>query len=567
MKKFLALSVALLSTFVNRQIQVHAQAQPLEQFFQIPATFSPIVGQLLNVESGYSPGISYGYISSTLCSNGDPQGGLKDGAGDLAWGLGLACNYQVTQTDVDNGYVKNVVEMIAGDSITVLASKTLYIWMTGTEVSYQLSIDGDDVDNIISGGLWKYNMTIYITNIGSRNISQISSSLGSTVMNCPSQSLLPNEVTKCSGTYVATSAQVAYALVNGQIPFTTTITTAAIDNSTGVPVNVTSIMSDYIRPLVILSANPSTFYGINQALSMSALVFGDSSSSISISVGSGATSLSCSNSPVRNCNFTYLTTINDLMKQTCLPALIYTSYNDKVTRQSGSGSYTTITRTTYVPYMRSITSSIEPYIAYVNNSGPLTLAGRVRNNGAFTFTFLRPAGYICDVYTLNPLDAATCTGTYTPVASDLTSGYAGLVSKINVPIVAQSQDAYGTLLSPAGTYTSILIFTLKLDSLSLSPSSSCVTNVTTNVAMVSLFINNSGATTANNLLVGVVNASETSGQTMQPSTACAWTASGFSRLRTIPCSFSYNVTQGTTISIVASDSTTNIVQTLGNLVC
>jgi hypothetical protein len=579
MKKFLLLvSSTLLLAVVNCQ----AQVGQLETFSQIPSTFSPVVGQVLNTQSGYAPGIAYGYISNTLCASGQPQGGLENGAGGLAAGLGIGCNYQVTQTDVDNGYIKNVVKMIAADSVTVLASKTFFIWMTGVEVSYQLAISGDSFDTNMNK--WGYNMTVYITNIGSRNINQVSCSLGNTIMTCPQQLLFrPNNVIMCTGFYDVRPAQVTYAITNGIIPFTTNITTyAPADGTSGVNMSITS---DYIQPLVILASTPSTFSAASQTLSISALVFGDSSSIYSIAVpAKPQVVVKCSNvsisqnGSVRNCSFTYLTQNMDMVTGSCLPSVTYVSYNDKVTRQysqSSSVPATTITRVTYVPYMRSIATAVKPNIVYVanNNNSPVNVSWIVNNNGGIPITLIPPTGYTCNICatcTLAVKATATCGGVYNPTSTDLVSGYAGLPSRVVINTVAQSQSIYG--IGPGGTYVGSAVFTLKLDSLSLLSSySSCIIDNQTSVANVTLYIVNSGATSVTNLLLGTVdNSSGTPEVVMLPSNVCGSTVSGVPHSGVIPCSFSYdisNVEEGTTISLVATDSSSNIVQSLGDLDC
>ena len=558
MKKFLLVGTTLLLIIIGCQAQ-------LESFSQVPSSFSPVVGQVLNVQSGYAPGIAYGYISSTLCAAGEPQGGSENGAGNLDWGLGIGCNYQVTQTDVNNGYIKNVVKMIAGDSVTVLASKTFFIWMTGIEVSYQLAITADNLE--VSGNKWGYNMTIYITNIGSRNISQVYCSLGDTVMTCPSQLFQPNDVIVCTGFYDVSAAQMTYVLTNGTIPFTTNITTYPSSGDAGTGA-ISSITSDYIQPLVILSSTPSTFSAASQLLSISALVFGNSSSVYSIALPTSVkpqVQVNCAsggqNDFVRSCTFTYLTQNMDMVKGSCSPSITYISYNDKVTRQYAQSGSTTITRTMYVPYMRSIATGVKLNIAYVA-SNPVNVSWTVNNNGAIAITLSPPVGYTCNNYTLSVKASTICSGVYNPTAADLALGYAGLSSTVIINTVAQSQSIYG--IGPNGTYSASAVFTLKLDSLSLSSDSSCVIDNQTMVANVSAYIINSGATSVTNLLLGTIQNSEI---TMLSSSICGSTVPGLSHSAIVPCSFSYDTAQSTIISLVAVDSSSNIVQSLGDLVC
>ncbi|MER5645461.1 hypothetical protein [Streptosporangium sp. NPDC002524] len=261
------------------------------------------------------------------------------------------------------------------------------------------------------------------------------------VVTCPVTTLTPQATTTCTGTYVATQADVdAGSIVNTAVATGTPPTGPPI---TSAPSTVTTTVADAPSLALLKTASPGTVGAAGRTVTYSYLVTNTGNTTLTaLSVVDTAFS-GTGTPPVVTCP---VTTLAPQATTTCTGTYVTTQADvdagSIVNTATATGTPPTGPPVTSAPSTETITIADAPGLSLLKTASPstLTAAGRtvtysylVVNTGNATLTGVTvtdtafsgtgtPPVITCPVTTLAPQATTTCTGTYVTTQADVDAG-------------------------------------------------------------------------------------------------------------------------------------------------
>ncbi|WP_436758394.1 DUF7507 domain-containing protein [Streptosporangium sp. V21-05] len=356
--------------------------------------------------------------------------------------------YTVTQADIDAGSVVNTAVATGTPPTGPPVSSAPSTATLNAAPSSGLTVLKSVTPSTLVGVGQTITYSYLVTNTGSATLTGVNvtdtafSGTGTPpVVTCPVTTLVPQATTTCTGTYVATQADVdAGSVVN--------TATASGTPPTGPP--VTSVPSSATLPAELLpslalmkTATPATVSVAGQTVTYSYLVTNTGNVTLT-GVTAADTAFSGTGTPAvvtcpvttlapegsTTCTGTYTVTQADVNAGSIVNTAVATG--TPPTGPAVSSAPSTATVTAEDASALTLVKSVAPatvtaagqtvtYSYLITNVGNVTLTGVIAADTAFSGTGT-PAVVTCPVTTLAPQASTTCTGTYVTTQADVDAG-------------------------------------------------------------------------------------------------------------------------------------------------
>ncbi|WP_371783654.1 DUF7507 domain-containing protein [Streptosporangium subroseum] len=356
--------------------------------------------------------------------------------------------YMTTQADIDAGSVVNTA-VASGTPPTGPAVTSDPSTATVTATSRpELSLLKTAFPSAVAAAGQTITYSYMVVNTGNATLTGVGatdtafSGTGTPpVVTCPVTTLAPQATTTCTGTYVATQADVdAGSIVNTAVASGTPPTGPAV---TSAPSTAT-VTGDAVAGLTLLkTAVPSAVSAAGHTITYSYLIVNNGNATLT-GVGAADTAFSGTGTPgVITCP---VTTLAPQDSTTCTSTYVTTQADadagSVVNTAVASGTPPTGPAVTSAPSTATVTITSAPSLTLLKTASPstVTAAGRtviysylVVNTGNATLTGVgaadtafsgtgTPGVITCPVTTLAPQDSTTCTSSYVATQADVDAG-------------------------------------------------------------------------------------------------------------------------------------------------